>query len=311
VAELIKILITGVSGYLGIKLAQLMLQTPEKYQVFGSYHNFKNFPEKTKTQIIPQRTIQLDVRSRSECLRVITEFKPDWVIHCAAIRELGYCEENPDEAREVNLVGTEHIANACVENNVKLMFISSDIIFDGTEERYTEDNPKSPLNIYGQTKAAAEEAIQHILPQNQWCIVRLSVLFGQHILNRKPDFLEFVLNNLRNNEPVKLFTDKYRNFTHIDWAAGTILDLIAKDQTGIFNVCGDECINNLMLGEMIADHFGLEKDHIIPVKMENIQPGLKQPKRVEMVNSKLISVLGEHARMPQLRDTLELIKKNY
>jgi dTDP-4-dehydrorhamnose reductase len=306
-----KVLITGTSGLLGAKLVNSLVTNFEDISCLGLYNIYQDTFSGLSQQSSNLKFEQVDIRDEKTLEKVFDYFSPDTVIHCAALRELEYCETHPQQAQEVNVTGTEYIAKCCKELGARLVFISTDIIFDGSEEKYSESSEPRPLNVYGNTKATSEQLIGDILPDDRWLIIRLSVLYGHHLLGRRKDFVEFVVEKLISNQKVQLFSDKFRNITYLEWVSQTILRLCDNDSTGIFHVCGDECLNNLVWGEMIADVFGLNENLIIPTTMEEVLKGITRPKRIFLDNSKLRTFMGEENMMPQVRETLIDIKKQY
>jgi len=224
---------------------------------------------------------------------------------------LEYCEAALNEAFEVNTSGTENVARCCKEFGAKLVFISTDNVFFGSDSLYTESSKQRPANVYGETKTAAEKYVMNLLSKNahSWLIIRLSVLYGYHPLSRRADFVSFVIDKLKQNEKVQLFMDKYRNFTYLEWLAKVILMLSRRECGGIYHVCGDECINNLDFGMMIAEEFGLPKEPIIPSRTDDLTKDVVRPKKIILDNSKLRAELGEDAMMPTIRKTLDQIKR--
>ena len=119
----------------------------------------------------------VDIRSQEQVLRVVREHRPDWIILSAAYTDVDGCESNRDLAFEVNRDGAAHVARAAGESGSRLLFLSTDYVFDGTKSTpYEIDDPVAPQTVYGQSKLEAERKILEILPDH--CIVRTSWLFG-------------------------------------------------------------------------------------------------------------------------------------
>ncbi len=306
-----KVLITGTSGFLGSKLVNSLVKNCEDISCLGLYNIYQDTFSGLSQQSSNIKFEQVDIRDEKTLVKVFNNFSPDTVLHCAAIRDLEYCETHPQQANDVNVKGTEYITKCCKELGATLVFISTDIIFDGSEDKYTESSEPKPLNVYGNTKATSENFIIDMLSDNRWLIIRLSVLYGHHLLGRRKDFVEFVVEKLIHNQEVQLFSDKFRNISYLDWVSQTILRLCDSNSTGIFHVCGDECLNNQAWGEIIADVLGLNENLIISVTMEEVLKGITRPKKIFLDNSKLRSVIGVENMMPKVKETLIEIKKQY
>lgn len=188
-----KILITGASGLLGHKIAQLAIK--KGHEVYSTY---KEHPVNLGTPI------RLDLTNHSEISKVITRLKPKAIIHTAAYSVDG-CEINENLAWKVNAEATKHIAMASTNVNAHLIYVSTDYVFDGEKGLYTEEQP-NPLSYYGYTKLRGEDFTKKYSPK--WCIARASVIFGwgqTHKLN----FATWIINNLKHQREVKTLTDQY------------------------------------------------------------------------------------------------------
>jgi dTDP-4-dehydrorhamnose reductase len=118
-----------------------------------------------------------DIRDEKQVLRLVQLSRPDWIILAAAYTDVDGCESNRDLAFEVNCHGALNVARAAKQHGARLLFISTDYVFDGTKTApYVTDDPRSPRSVYGQSKAQAEVQLGEILPQ--CCIVRTSWIFG-------------------------------------------------------------------------------------------------------------------------------------
>jgi dTDP-4-dehydrorhamnose reductase len=119
-----------------------------------------------------------DLRDRVRVNRIVSDSQPDWIILSSAYTDVDGCESNRDHALAVNCEGAVHVAQAARHAKARLLFLSTDYVFDGTKGApYETDDPRNPINVYGQTKARAEVRLLDLLPEV--CIVRTSWLFGQ------------------------------------------------------------------------------------------------------------------------------------
>jgi dTDP-4-dehydrorhamnose reductase len=119
----------------------------------------------------------VDIRSKEQVRESIQQHRPDWVVLAAAYTDVDGCETNPELAFDVNCRGAVNVVRAAAEVNARVIFLSTDYVFDGTKNRpYEIDDPLAPQSVYGQTKAAAEIEIRKILPEV--CILRTSWVFG-------------------------------------------------------------------------------------------------------------------------------------
>jgi dTDP-4-dehydrorhamnose reductase len=297
-----KILITGVSGFLGLSLVNSYNETANENEVIitGLYNSYQKLPKK----YLGMDSYKVDITDTAELNKICQKVKPDIIIHCAALRDLEFCDENPELADQVNYKATEELVRSCTDLGSRLVFISTDMVFDGSEPRFAETSARKPVNKYGETKMSAEDSVMNYMEDGAWLIIRTSRLFGHHPLSRRTDFVGSVIEQLKRRQGLKLPIDEYRNNSHVTWCAQVIIELLEKNATGIYHVCGDECINKFDFGQMIAESFELPMDLIIPMKMEDYNSEVIRPKKVILDNSKLLSELGPEARMQSIQNIL-------
>jgi len=130
-----------------------------------------------KDEVTGLGSVDADIRSPEQVAKIVRDSRPDWIILSAAYTDVDGCESNTDIAAAANTQGSINIAEAARDVGAKLLFISTDYVFDGKKTTpYEADDPRDPINVYGKTKADAEVGILKILPDA--CIVRTSWLFG-------------------------------------------------------------------------------------------------------------------------------------
>ena len=161
---------------------------------------------------------QLNICDERNTFDVVKDFKPDTVIHAAALTATDYCNMNPDDAEQVNIKGAEIIAKACEVHQAKLIFLSTEQVFNGNMESgpYKESDTPVPNTVYGETKLTAEKNIISIMDQ-AW-IVRLAWMFGMPQYNCKmaPNILWNVCEALIQNKPIAFSPNEFRSFTYIE-----------------------------------------------------------------------------------------------
>ncbi len=207
-----KVLITGADGMLGKDLCAIL----EKH----GYFTIKT--DKNNMDILDPKLIE----------RVVLNEKPDFVIHCAAYTNVDKAEDEPDKAMSINAKGTENVAICCGKNDIPIIYISTDYVFDGNKQTPYEPTDKpNPLNVYGKTKLAGEAAIQKFC--KKFYIVRTSWLYGIHGKN----FVE-TMKKLSSKNELKVVNDQKGCPTWTkDLCAGLITFLKGKP-CGIYHICG-------------------------------------------------------------------------
>lgn len=283
-----KLLIIGVSGLTGYKLANLSAQ---KYNVYGSYNNRPVTVENCEI-------FQLDKTNEEKTSSLIKEIKPNVIIDCSALHNVDYCETHREETWNVNVKAPMFIVALCKEIKAKFIYISTDYVFDGTANNYNEESKTNPLNYYGTTKLQAEEKIAN--SGISYAIARTSLVFGwnpSELMGLKSssgktmNFVIWALNKLREEESLKIVTDQYSTPTLADSLAEFLLALADSEKNGLFHTTGNECINRYEFTIRIADIFNLNKKLISPVTSDMFKQVAMRPMRCCLDSSKAKQLL--------------------
>ena len=288
-----RLLVIGSSGLLGSKLMEL---GKEDYEMWGTYN--VHMPKKASN------ILKLDATDRTAVFKLMEKVKPDCVIDTHSLTNLDYCETHTDEAWRVNVEGTRYIAGACKQLGSKLVFISTDDVFDGAKLKYTEKDKPHPLNYYAKTKLVAEYMLS-ALDMNH-IIVRTSVLYGAGG-SSKVSFAIWLIAKLKNNEHVRIVADQKNNPTLTDNLAEFLFRLYEKDETKIFHITGKDCVSRYDFANEIAKHFDLDSHLIIPVTSPELNQIAPRPGRVNMVTEKAERVTN--LKTITIKEGLLLLKK--
>ena len=245
IVSLKKIYITGSKGYLGRKLMDVL---QSEFIVKGSDK-------------------EIDITS-DNIKKEIESFSPDILINAAAYADYKECEKNPALAEKTNVNGAENLTEICVNNNIKFIQISTDFVFDGKKGYYKEQDESCPINIYGKTKAKAEKILTAKI--KDLLVIRTSTFYGFNINNKRPVFVNKVIDKLSKEKEYSVAADEISTPTLIDDLAGAIAELIKKDRTGIWNVAGSETVSRYNLALKVAHVFNLDKNFIIPSTIKEL-----------------------------------------
>ena len=209
-----KVFVTGVRGQLG--------------------YDVVNELEKRGHTAIGVDIEELDITDAAAVDKLITEVDPDAVIHCAAWTAVDAAEDNEDKCRQVNAGGTENIAKVCKKLNCKMMYISTDYIFDGKGTRPWEpDDPvTTPLNVYGQTKYEGELAVRNNV--EKFFIVRIAWVFG-----KGKNFIKTMLNLAKTHDHLTVVNDQYGTPTYTYDLARLLVDMIETDKYGNYHATNE------------------------------------------------------------------------
>jgi dTDP-4-dehydrorhamnose reductase len=272
-----KVLVIGANGLLGGRILEV---GKGDFEFYGTY---------LREPIKGTPGYELDVLNRKDVFKVIETVKPNCVIHTAALHNVDYCETHPEESWAVNVDGTKNVAEACKQMGAKMVFISTDYVFDGRKLRYTEKDKPNPLSYYAKCKLIAEKVIQALGVNH--IIVRASVLYGKGGVDKK-NFVEWAVEKLKKGEEIKIVTDQHNNPTFADSLAEIILTLYKKGASGLFHATGPDCMSRFEFARRVAKEFGLKASLIKPTTTPELNQIARRPERVNMIVDKVIRVSG-------------------
>lgn len=225
---------------------------------------------------------------------VFREIRPDVVIHTAALADIDFCQANPAAAREANVEFTRTLAQLCADSRCRLVFCSTDTIFDGERAPYTETDPPSPVNVYAETKVAAEQIVSQLGAQAG--IARLSLVVGLPVLGAGNSFLTRMLASFREGRPVVVPDHEIRTPVDVITAGRALLELAGSDFSGIIHLAGSERLSRLAMARRIARRFGFP-DHLVLAQSPAATPGrAPRPRDVSLANARACATLKTSMR---------------
>jgi len=248
----------------------------------------------------------LDVRDKDSLEKVFSLFKPEVVVMAGGIANVDLCTLKPKLARDVNIKGTLNLVKKVKEYGSKLVFVSTDYIFDGENGPYKETDKPNPINTYGMTKLEAESIIRSKL--KDYLIVRTAQLYGAAERSSAPklirakltafasllrerngvaerssapnsNFTLKIIHNMRSGKKVYTADDLYSTPTYSGLLSEMVIKLIEKNATGIYHSAGAEFIDRYDYVNKIADIFKLDKSLIQRVKLKDLKLKAKRPKK--------------------------------
>lgn len=254
-----KVLVTGANGMLGQDLCPIL-------EDVGAF-------------VIETDVDNLDITDEEMVNSVLTEVRPDMVVHCAAYTNVDKAEEDLVTAEKINVKGTENLAKACGKNDITLIYISTDYVFDGTKtEPYTPQDTPNPINNYGLTKFKGEEVVRKYCPKHY--IARTAWLYGHHGKN----FVETMI-SLAGKPELKVVDDQIGCPTWTVELANGILKLLQKPY-GTYHVCGSGQTSWYGFAKEIFEQLNM-KVNLQPCSTEEFPRPAKRPKHSVMANDKI------------------------
>lgn len=203
---------------------------------------------------------EMDITDPEACRRVIAEARPGAVIHCAAYTAVDEAERHPKLCMKVNAEGTGNIAKVCRELDIKMMYISTDYVFDGQGTRPWEpDDARDPLNVYGQAKYEGELAIEELL--EKYFIVRIAWVFGVNGRN----FIKTMLRLGKERGAVSVVDDQIGSPTYTFDLARLLVDMIQTEQYGRYHATNEGLCSWYEFAAEIFKQAGMEHVSVTPV----------------------------------------------
>ena len=239
---------------------------------------------------------EMDITDAEKVRQVITEADVDAVIHCAAYTAVDAAEDNVELCRKINAEGTKNVAKVCRDLNLKMMYISTDYVFDGQGERPWEpDDERHPLNVYGQTKYEGEIAIEESL--DKYFIVRIAWVFG---VNGK-NFIKTMLNLAKTHDRLTVVNDQTGSPTYTYDLARLLVDMIETEKYGRYHATNEGLCTWYEFACEIFKQAGIEIE-VAPVSSEEYPAKAKRPQNSRMSKEKLEE--NGFERLPSWQDAL-------
>jgi dTDP-4-dehydrorhamnose reductase len=209
--------------------------------------------------------IQLDMTDRASVRSVILSLKPDVIVNCAAFVDVDRAESERETAWRTNVSAIEYLIESARKTEARIIHISSDFVFDGTKTPYAENAKPNPLNYYGRTKLASENALRASGVHH--CILRVPLLYGLEELQWKNMAMR-VYDSLQKKKQFAAFTDIQVTPTLIDDLAFAVTRAAELRKHGIYHVGGPEMVSRYEFAVRVAKHFKLDESLIVPITSE-------------------------------------------
>ncbi len=294
-----KVLITGSNGLLGQKLIELY-KGSESVSLIATARGENRFPIKEGYTYD-----SLDITNELEVQEVIAKHQPDVVINTAAMTNVDACETDHEGCDLLNVKAVGFLVNACNQNNVHLVHLSTDFIFDGTHGPIDENEVPNPLSYYGASKLQAEQLV--MAECKSWAIARTVLVFGIVSDMSRSNIVLWAKGALESGKSINVVSDQFRTPTLAeDLAIGCSL-IAEKKATGIFNISGGDFMSVFDLVYRVATYWKLDKSLLNISSSEGIKQPAKRPPITGFRLNKAKEVLGYNPR--SFEDGLALMDK--
>jgi dTDP-4-dehydrorhamnose reductase len=247
-----RLLVTGATGHLGSYLMRELATS--QFEVLAWSHSAPSVVAGTDAVAVDLT----DADGLGDAFKVA---RPDVVIHAAAMANPANCFEDRAQAVAVNALGTASVSKLCDAYGARLVYVSTDLVFDGERGHYSVADPVAPTSVYGQTKVTGELAV---LASDRNVVVRVSWMFGPSLNGRKSFFVE-QMEALRGGPTKSLFHDEWRTPLALHTAAGALIGIAMSEVTGILHVGGPERMSRWEVGQRLGTFLKLGTTGLQPV----------------------------------------------
>lgn len=294
-----KILITGSNGLLGQKLVYA-LRRLDAIECIATARGENRIREKTGYVYAT-----LDLTNRQAVIDTIHRYKPDCIIHTAAMTNVDACELDPEGCRKNNVDAVRYLLEACAGTKTHFIDISTDFVFDGENGPYRETDPIGPLSTYARSKAEAEELVQNSgLP---WAILRTMIIYGVTDDAQRSNVVLWTKSSLEQGKDINVINDQFRGPTLAEDLADACIQAAVRKVQGIYHVSGREVLSILEIAQMVADFFGLDKKYIHPITTASLKQPALRPLKTGFIIEKAERELGY--RPHTLMEGIEILAK--
>lgn len=260
-----KVLVIGASGLVGSHLLQTCQQ--RGWNVMGTYQNF------AQPGLIP-----LQITDETSVKSLITQSQPEVVFLPAFLSNVDYCQQNPEETYQSNVVGCLNVAQATRDVGAKLVFYSSDYVFNGENGPYQETDQPDPICVYGRQKLEVEQKISELL--DNYLICRIAWVYGHE--NQGKNFVLRLISTLTNNQTIRVPQDQIGSPTLANDIAEASCRLLEVGARGLFHTTGIDCMNRYQFALKVAEVFGLQTDTLLPVMTSELNQVAPRPLKCGM-----------------------------
>ena len=265
-------LVVGASGLIGEHLSRAAEQAGAG--VVGTYHS----------HAIPGLR-HLDIRDRENVELLFAEIGPAVVYLTAALPNVDRCETNPEETWETNVLGVRHVVGGARSVGAKLVYFSSDYVFDGKAGPYREDEPAHPICEYGRQKLMAEHYVA--LNASNYLIIRTTVVYGWE--RQGKNFICRLLNVLGAGQVLRVPHDQLGNPTYAPNLVRVVLELVGAGSEGLFHVVGPDRVSRYEFAREAASVFGLDERLVQPVATSQLGQAAPRPLNAGMMVEKVVA----------------------
>jgi dTDP-4-dehydrorhamnose reductase len=276
------IVVTGSNGFIGSKIIEALVQFAD-YTVIGW--------SKGDNRLLgfSFSYANINLTNSIEVERNFNEVKPDVLIHCAAISQVDVCEQKPEVCHALNVAVTTQLVNLSHKIGTRIIYFSSDFVFDGKKEWLHEDDVPKSISKYGQSKRLAELVVEQSV---NWAIIRPVLVYGYSKSASRGNIFTWVLNSVKTQKSINVVNDQFRTPTYVGDVVGLVKSLIGSTKVGRFHIGGADRVSIYEFAIKISELVGCESPMIQEVSSSTVKGANLRPINSCVDNSKVKNIFG-------------------
>ncbi len=278
------ILTTGSNGLLGQKITEKIL-AEDRVKLIATSKGINRYPI-----IDGYEYAEMDILNPEQVRQVLEKYKPDAIIHTAAMTNVDTCEANKELCHQLNVDAVQTLLAVCEEKNIQLVHLSTDFVFDGADGPYKEEDAVNPVSYYGESKVLAEDLLKH--SKARWAIIRTILVYGISNDMSRSNIVLWAKGALEKASPINVVNDQWRMPTLAEDLAEACILAVEKSAEGIYHISGKDYMSIADLVRKVADYWSLDKSFLNEISSASLNQTAKRPVKTGFILDKAIKDLG-------------------
>lgn len=292
------VLVTGSNGLLGQKITELVLGD-KCVNLIATNRGENKYP--IKEGYVYET---MDLLDSERVLSVLEKYRPNALIHTAAMTNVDTCHEQNEACWQLNVDATKYLASLCEKMGIHFIYVSTDFVFDGLNGPYKEDDQPKPVSFYGESKLKGERITQQT--KGNWTIIRTILVYGILKDMSRSNIVLWAKGALEKGNPINVVNDQWRMPTLAEDLAKACLLVVEHKANGIYHVSGKDMMTIVGLVSRVADFWGLDKSLISETSSDSLGQEAKRPKKTGFILDKAMTDLNYQPH--SFEEGLELVR---
>lgn len=278
------VLVTGSNGLLGQKITEQVI-ADRNVDLIATNRGANRYP--IKEGYVYET---MDVLDEMQVKSVLEKYKPNALIHTAAMTNVDTCHEDNEVCWQLNVEATKYLALLCDKMGIHFIYVSTDFVFDGLNGPYKEEDEPNPVSFYGKSKLAGEKATQQM--KGNWAIIRTILVYGILKDMSRSNIVLWAKGALEKRNPINVVNDQWRMPTLAEDLARACLLAVEHKAKGIYHISGKDMMSIVDIVNGVADFWKLDKTIINEISSESLGQEAKRPKKTGFILDKAMTDLN-------------------